>query len=172
VNELWIIACIPWLAGPLLMLARARGSPSLDDEPAGTPPFPALVSVIVPARNEAHNIEHCVTSILRSGWPSLELIVVDDRSDDGTSAIVSALAERDARLRVVSGAPVPQGWFGKQWACAQGAREARGSTLIFTDADTTHESDLIPRSMHAMAARSLDFFTVGGFQELGSSGSA
>ncbi len=167
-NDLWILACLPWVAGPLLMLARARGSPSVDDEPAAAPPSPPLVSVIVPARNEAHNIERCVASILGSSWPSLELIVVDDRSEDGTRAIVRAIAERDQRVRVVSGSPVPEGWFGKQWACAQGAREARGSTLIFTDADTAHASDLIPRTMHAMSARSLDFYTVGGFQQLGS----
>ncbi len=140
----------------------------LDDESPDPPPAPALVSVIIPARNEAHNIERCVTSVLGSGWPSLEVIVVDDRSEDGTGAIVRALATSDARLRVVSGALVPNGWFGKQWACAQGAREARGATLLFTDADTAHAPDLIPRSMHAMRTRALDFFSVGGFQELGS----
>ena len=150
------------------MIWRARGSPSLDNEPAVAPASPPLVSVIVPARNEAHNIGRCVASILGSEWPSLELIVVDDRSEDDTGALVRAIAERDPRARVIGGAPVPEGWFGKQWACAQGARAARGSTLIFTDADTAHSRDLIPRSMHAMAARSLDFFTVGGFQELGS----
>ncbi|MEP7087207.1 MAG: glycosyltransferase, partial [Gemmatimonadota bacterium] len=71
-------------------------------------------------------------------------------------------------VRVIDGTPVPEGWFGKQWACAQGARAARGSTLIFTDADTAHAPDLIPRTMHAMHSRAIDFFTVGGFQELGS----
>ena len=150
------------------MVWRARGSPSLDDEPGEIPPEPPVVSVIVPARNEAHNIERCVRSLLNSRWPSLEVLVVDDRSEDATGTLVRALAEKDARVRVIDGAPVPQGWFGKQWACAQGADAARGSTLIFTDADTAHAPTLIPRSMHAMRARSLDFLTVGGFQELGS----
>ncbi|HEY7861235.1 MAG TPA: hypothetical protein VIB98_07295, partial [Gemmatimonadaceae bacterium] len=66
---LWILASAPWLAGPLLVLWRARGSPSLDDDSPGIPPAPPLVSVIVPARNEAHNIERCVRSILASQWP-------------------------------------------------------------------------------------------------------
>jgi chlorobactene glucosyltransferase len=166
VHRLWILASAPWLAGPLLVLWRARGSPSLDDDSPGIPPAPPLVSVIVPARNEAHNIERCVRSILRSDWPLLEVIVVDDRSEDETGDIARAIAGSDARLRVVSGALVPDGWFGKQWACAQGARDARGATLIFTDADTVHAPDLVPRTMHAM--RALDFFTVAGFQELGS----
>jgi chlorobactene glucosyltransferase len=150
------------------MAWRARRSPSLDEGSAVPPASPQLVSVIVPARNEARNIERCVSSIERTGWPSLEIIVVDDRSEDDTGAIVRAMAARDARVRVVEGAPVPEGWFGKQWACEQGARVAKGSTLIFTDADTVHAPDLIPRSMHAIEARALDFFTVGGFQELGS----
>ena len=167
-NDAWIIASLPWLLGPLLMAWRARGSPSLDDESASAPPEAALVSVIVPARDEAHNIGRCVESVVRSSWPALEVIVVDDRSEDGTGAIVRAIAARDSRVRVVDGTPVPDGWFGKQWACAQGAREARGSTLVFTDADTVHAPDLIPRTVHAMRARALDFFTVGGFQELGS----
>jgi chlorobactene glucosyltransferase len=168
VNRFWILACLPWVLGPLLMFWRARGSPSLDDEPSEIPSEPALVSVIVPARDEAQNIERCVRSILDSRWPALEVVVVDDRSEDGTGAIVRALAAGDPRVRVIDGAPLPSGWFGKQWACAQGASHARGSTLIFTDADTAHGPELIPRSLHAMRTRAPDFFTVGGFQTLGS----
>ncbi|MEP7064908.1 MAG: glycosyltransferase [Gemmatimonadota bacterium] len=166
-NSTWILASLPWVLGPLLVLWRARDSPSLENESSEVPPNPQLVSVIVPARNEAHNIERCVRSILTSQWPALEVIVLDDRSEDGTGALVHALAENDARVRVIDGAPVPDGWFGKQWACAQGARTARGSTLIFTDADTEHAPSLIPRTMQALRARSLDFLSVGGFQELG-----
>jgi chlorobactene glucosyltransferase len=150
------------------MIWRARGSPSLDDEPDESPPEPPLVSVIVPARNEARNIERCVRSLLSSRWPALEVIIVDDRSEDDTGKLARALAAADARVRVIDGEPVPKGWFGKQWACAQGANAARGSTLIFTDADTAHAPTLIPRSMHAMRTRALDFLTVGGFQELDS----
>ena len=167
-NRLWILACLPWLLDPLLFIWRARDSPSLESEPAAVPPNPPLVSVIIPARNEAHNIELCVRAILDSRWPALEVIVVDDRSEDETGTLARALAAADARVRVMDGAPVPEGWFGKQWACAQGASAARGSTLIFTDADTEHAPTLIPRTMHAMRTRALDFFTVAGVQQLGS----
>jgi chlorobactene glucosyltransferase len=149
------------------MIWRARGSPSLDRELDEIPPEPPLVSVIVPARNEAHNIERCVRSLLATRWPALEVIVVDDGSEDATGSLARGLVASDAHVRVIDGEPVPDGWFGKQWACAQGASAARGSTLIFTDADTAHASTLIPRSMHAMRTRALDFLTVGGFQELG-----
>lgn len=150
------------------MIWRARGSPSLDNVSNEIPADSPLVSVIVPARNEAQNIERCVRSILDSRWPALEVIVVDDRSEDDTGALAREIATANPRVRVVEGAPVPGGWFGKQWACSQGASAARGSTLIFTDADTEHAPTLIPRSMLAMRANALDFFTVGGFQELGS----
>jgi chlorobactene glucosyltransferase len=168
VHWLWILASVPWLAGPLLVLWRARGSPWLNDDSPAIPSSPPLISVIVPARNEALNIERCVRSILASSWPALEVIVVDDRSEDATGELVRAIAAGDPRLCVVDGAPVPDLGFGKQWACTQGARAARGSTLIFTDADTTHAPDLLARTMSAMRARSLDFFTVAGSQELGS----
>jgi len=168
VNLTLLLACAPWVLGPLLLLWRGRASPWLTEEPSDVPPNAPLASVVVPARNEAHNIERCVRSILRSSWPNLEVIVVDDRSSDGTGDLVRAIAGADARVRVVDGVPVPDGWFGKQWACAQGAAAASGSTLIFTDADTVHAPALIPRTMHAMRARSLDFLTVAGFQELGS----
>jgi chlorobactene glucosyltransferase len=161
-----VLLALPWIIVPIAAVMRARRSRSLDEYAADTHGDVPLVSVVIPARNEAHNIERCVRSVLGTSWPALEVIVVDDRSDDGTGAIVRAIADGDARLRVVDGVPVPEGWFGKQWACAQGMRLASGSTLIFTDADTAHAPDLIPRSMHAMRARSLDFFTVAGFQEL------
>ncbi|MDQ2765953.1 MAG: glycosyltransferase [Gemmatimonadota bacterium] len=166
-NQAWITDYWPWILGPLVMLWRSRGSPSLGDESPDIPAEPTLVSMIIPARNEARNIERCVRSIQRTTWPALELLVVDDRSEDGTGDLVRALAATDARVRVIDGTPVPEGWFGKQWACAQGAREARGSTLIFTDADTAHAPDLVVRTVNAMRARAIDFFTVGGFQELG-----
>jgi chlorobactene glucosyltransferase len=97
-----------------------------------------MVSVIVPARNEAENIVGVVRSILASTYQPFELIVVDDRSTDSTAEQVRALGS-DPRLRLVMGNELPAGWFGKPWACVQGYREARGELLLFTDADTKHE---------------------------------
>jgi chlorobactene glucosyltransferase len=158
---------LPWIIPPLMTLFRLRNSRSLDDEdeiPLANPP---LVSVILPARNEAHNIARCVTSILSTKYPNLELIVVDDSSTDATAQIARDAAAGDARVRVITCPPLPEGWFGKQWACATGAKVARGSVLQFTDADTVHAPDLVPRSMKAMRARRAQLFSVAGHQELG-----
>ena len=158
---------LPWIMPPLVTYFRLRNSRSLDDEsdiPLADPP---LVSVIVPARNEAHNIERCVSSILSATYPNLELIVVDDSSTDGTADLARTAARGDLRVRVVVCPPLPEGWFGKQWACATGAKVARGSVLQFTDADTIHASDLVTRSMNAMRRARAQLFTVAGHQELG-----
>ena len=90
----------------------------------GTPaPF---VSVVIPARNEARNIERCVRSVLSTRYPSIEVIVVNDHSTDDTATIARTIAASDTRLRVIEAPQLPPGWFGKQWACAAGANAARG----------------------------------------------
>jgi chlorobactene glucosyltransferase len=158
---------LPWIVPPLVTFFRLRNSRSLDDEsdvPLANPP---LVSVIVPARNEAHNIARCVSSILSTTYPNLELIVVDDSSTDKTVAIAREAAAGDARARVITSPPLPDGWFGKQWACATGAKVARGSVLQFTDADTIHSADLVTRSTNAMRGARAQLFSVAGRQELG-----
>ena len=158
---------LPWIIPPLVTYFRLRHSRSLDDESDVSPPGAPLVSVIVPARNEAHNIARCVRSILSTTYPNLELIVVDDSSTDGTADVARRAAEGDPRARVVTNAALPDGWFGKQWACATGAKVARGSVLQFTDADTVHGADLVTRSTNAMRRARAQLFSVAGRQELG-----
>ncbi|MDP9206771.1 MAG: glycosyltransferase [Gemmatimonadota bacterium] len=162
-----VLWSLPWIIPPLVTYFRLRNSRSLDGEsdiPLADPP---LVSVIVPARNEAHNIARCVSSILATTYPNLELIVVDDSSTDGTAEIARAASKSDRRARVVTCPPLPEGWFGKQWACTAGAKVARGSVLQFTDADTVHGADLVTRSINAMRRTEAQLFSVAGRQELG-----
>ena len=162
-----LLFAAPWILGPITTIVRARFSRSLDDESAEPPPEPPLVSLVIPARNEAHNIRRCVESALASRYPRLEVIVVDDHSTDATGAIVTELAKRDARLRVITPPALPAGWFGKQWACATGAKVARGEVLGFMDADTAQAPDLVTRVVNAMRARAADLLSVAGTQELG-----
>jgi len=147
---------------------RVRGSKSLDDESATPPSNPPLVSVVIPARDEARNIERCVRSVLSSDYPELEVIVVDDGSTDGTGEIARRIAATDQRLRVMETGALPEGWFGKQWACETGARSSNGEIILFADADTVHSSDLVTRSVNTMLRRNADLFSVLGSQELGS----
>jgi chlorobactene glucosyltransferase len=161
------ILSLPWIVPLLVTYFRLRHSRSLDDESDIPLENPPLVSVIVPARNEAHNIARCVRSILSTTYPNLELIVVDDSSTDQTAAIAREATAGDQRTRVVTSPPLPDGWFGKQWACATGAKLAHGSVLQFTDADTVHSADLVTRSTNAMREARAQLFSVAGRQELG-----
>lgn len=157
---------LPWIVPPIVAFVRGLNSRSLDEYPAEAPPGSPLVSIIIPARNERRNIERCVRSVLSTAYPSVEVIVVDDRSDDGTGDAARTIAREDDRLRVVEAPELPAGWFGKQWACATGARTARGELLLFTDADTWHAPDLLPRAVNALQARNADLLTVAGRQEM------
>lgn len=99
-------------------------------------PDTPLVSVLVPARNEAAVIAGTVRRLLAQSYRKLELVVLDDNSEDGTGEIVREAAGGDPRVRVVCGKPLPPGWAGKNWACQQLSEAAQGEILVFTDADT------------------------------------
>ncbi len=184
-SEHWVAIGLglAWCALIVLVIWRFRDTRSLN-EYSPTPPTDApRVSVIIPARNEAHNIARCLRSVLASEYPALDVIVVDDHSNDGTGDIARAIAAEDVarrripgesrasrqpapRVRVLPAPDLAPGWFGKQWACQAGAEMATGSLLCFTDADTAHGPELITRSVNAMLARGADLFTVAGRQEM------
>jgi chlorobactene glucosyltransferase len=157
----------PWIVFPAVTIWRVRRSRELADLPPAPPSNPPLVSVIIPARNERRNIESSVRSALGGNYSNLEVIVVDDRSSDGTGEIARTIAREDARVRVTETTPLPEAWFGKPWACALGAAAARGDIFCFTDADAQHGPYLASRATRAMGERSLDMLTIAGRQELG-----
>lgn len=121
--------------------------------------FP-FVSILVPARNEALNIEACVRSLLGQDYPCFELIVLDDHSEDETIRILRSLAVQDSRLRILCGDPLPADWLGKCFACHQLANHARGEYLLFTDADTVHQPGSLAAVMAARAEDKADFLTL------------
>jgi chlorobactene glucosyltransferase len=163
IAALW---ALPWLIAPIVIFWRLRDSVHLDAYPAGTTASFPMVSVIVPARDEARNVEACVRSIVASRYPTFEVIVVNDHSRDGTGDIARRIAAEDARVSVIENPRLADGWFGKQWACHNGARTARGELLLFTDADTRHGPECLARSVNALAARNADLLSVVGTQEM------
>lgn len=96
-------------------------------------PLTASVSIIVPARDEAHNLPRLLASLAALDPAPREIIVVDDHSTDGTGDLARA-----AGATVIVPPPLPPGWLGKAWACQAGADVATGELLLFTDADTAH----------------------------------
>lgn len=96
------------------------------------------VSILVPARNEALNIEACVRSLLAQDYPTFRVHVLDDHSTDGTGEMVRRLGLDEGNGGLLKGRELPQGWVGKNWACHQLSEAADGEYLLFTDADTIH----------------------------------
>lgn len=147
----WMVSA-GWLWATWSLFSGLRRIESLDEVlPAADAGCPSL-SVIVPACNEAATIEPALRSLLALDYPSLGLIVVDDRSTDETGRIVERLAVEDARLRVVHVTELPAGWLGKNHALHVGSQAAAGDWLLFTDADVVYRPGALRRVM-AWAAR-------------------
>jgi chlorobactene glucosyltransferase len=163
----WLIPAVYLLFLVVLLYRYTHRRPHLRSYPPRT--SGPLISIIIPARNEAANIERCLRSVLDTTYDPIEVIVVDDRSSDATAAIVEEVArspESRGRLQLVRGGELPGGWFGKPWAIVQGCRVANGTILLFTDADTRHAPDLVPRCVAALERESVDLLSVLSRQEM------
>ena len=138
----------------------------------GVDPLP-LISVIVPARNEARNIRRCLQALLVQDYTRYEVIVVDDRSSDATPQILAELLAGEAarstnRLRVLHGKDLTPGWAGKPHALVQGAEAAQGEWLCFIDADTFAAPHLLSSTLGTAVQQQADLFSMLTEQELGS----
>lgn len=103
------------------------------------------LSVLIPARDEAAGISRTMKAALHSEEVDVEVVVLDDHSTDATPDIVLAVSQRDTRVRLIRGRPLPAGWNGKQYACGQLASAAEHPTLVFLDADVRLAPDALRR---------------------------
>ena len=122
--------------------------------------YTPLVSILVPARNEENNIEECVRSILHLGYNNFELLILDDESIDRTVEIVKPYADRNSKIKIIRGKPLPDGWLGKNWACKQLADHSSGEMLLFLDADVRLEEDALNSALFKMQYNSADILSV------------
>jgi hypothetical protein len=122
------LAALPAILTAVNLMALAR-------TPQGTPRPDTLVSILIPARNEAANIGPALDAALASTGVEIEVLVMDDGSTDDTAAIVQGYAARDPRVRLLAAPPLPEGWTGKIHACHRLAEAARGTHFLFVDAD-------------------------------------
>ncbi|MDD5311592.1 MAG: glycosyltransferase [Dehalococcoidia bacterium] len=107
-------------------------------------------SVLVPARNEEDNIGKCVSSLLAQDYPDFQVMVLDDNSTDRTWEILQELSLKDRRLTILKGKPLPDDWLGKHWACHQLALASDGELLLFVDADTWSQPDMLRCAVAAL----------------------
>ena len=140
---------------------------TLSDDP---PEVAEKVAVLLPVRDEARRLEPCLRSLLaQTGVPALQVFVLDDQSTDGTRDVVRRVVGDDPRVCVLNGAPLPDGWWGKPWACHQLAEEASGqhrgaeprrsrmpTVLVFVDADVVLSPYAVAATVAALRESRLD----------------
>lgn len=151
---IWLVVSIVFCILGLIIIHWIHNQYHLDVivTPALPPANPPLVSICIPARNEEINIRRCVESALDQDYPNLEVIVLDDRSTDATLSLLQDIASRDARLFLINGSALPDGWAGKPYALYQAASAARGEWLCFVDADTF----LAPQAVSSCYAKAVE----------------
>ena len=125
-------------------------------------------TALVAARNEAAGIEEAVRSLLASEGLELEVIVVDDNSEDGTKTILDRIAKEDARLLVLETKKIPPGWIAKNYAMELAQGRAKGEYLLFTDADVVHGPRALFNAVAVMQNERLDHLAVQPRMEAGS----
>lgn len=158
------MTALAWAAAVLALLPLLLGLRNLvlfrvPCEPA---PGGCRVSILIPARDEAANIREAVAAALASIEVDVEVVVLDDQSNDDTAGIVRRLAQDDSRVRLVVPPPLPPGWAGKQRACRLLAEHARHEVLMFIDADVRLAPEAASRAA-AFLLRSPRLGLVSGF---------
>ena len=119
-----------------------------------------FVSVIVPLRNEANNVNELIDNLCsQNSLANVEFILLDDNSDDSTFDLVSAAIEKRPNFRLIQGEPLPSKWIGKVWALHQLLAQTHGEIIISIDADVRLTSDAISKSITLMKSAQLDFLS-------------
>ena len=160
----WLILAVIGLAYALASTwgtaLVVRGVPVLLRDRSPPPGRWPRVSLIVPARNEVETLGPAMRSRLAEGYPALEVVLVDDRSTDGTGALVDAIAAEDSRVRALHLDSIPPGWLGKLHAMSEGLRRATGEWILFSDADVHLAPGTIARAVSLAEAQRLDHLSL------------
>lgn len=165
-NLLLLFAGLSLFIVGVTTIANLLTFPRLGRKPEATAvASPPLVSILIPARDEAAVIGNTVRAVLGQTYPHIELLVLDDQSSDCTAAAALEAAGDSAALRVLPGKPLPPGWLGKNWACQQLADAATGDLLLFTDADVRWRPDAVGALVADRDAMRADLLTVWPTQE-------
>ena len=119
-----------------------------------------MVSILIPVRNEEHNILNLLESIRNQDYQNYEVIILDDHSTDNTQELCAKFCRLNKRFRVIPGKALPKDWLGKNYACYQMAAESKGTFLMFLDADETIANGLINNTVHRIKFYRLDLLSL------------
>ncbi len=146
-----LLFVVGWYRRSLIWLT-SNSSRSQDDH--------ELISIVLPARNEAHHLATCLESLRNQSYLRWEAIVIDDRSTDETADIVRRFAQVDPRFQLIQIDALPSNWAGKNHAIHCGVPAANGEWLLFIDADTQHHPDNLSIVRQFAREQSADFVTL------------
>ncbi len=155
-----------WLTHGIRVAYGAFRLPWLKDfAPASNAECPRI-SMLFAARDEEEKLPAALATLMEIDYPNLEIIAVDDRSNDSTGRILDEFADTHTRLRVVHIAELPSGWLGKPHALQKAYEASTGDWLLFTDADVRFKTDALRRAAALAKARDLDHLTLMGDVEM------
>ena len=141
-----------WLCWSYWQTVRlVQQQPSFDATRRPVSPLPRL-DVVIPVKDEEQHIAACVESVLEQDYPDLRVVVVNDRSADGTASMLQAIQDRDPRVNRLDIAELPAGLFGKPHAVHCAAAKLRGDVVVFLDSDF----QLRPHCLSAIVGHLLD----------------
>ncbi|MCB1185898.1 glycosyltransferase [bacterium] len=158
---LWVLSCIA-LA---FVIWNIRAWPAVQLPPKIPPETPDAagdspsVSILIPCRDEEHNLPFLLESLHSQGSRVREILILDDESSDGTAGVIRRYGLMDRRIRLLSGRERPEGWFGKTWACHQLSEEASGDWLLFLDADVRLQRGAVDAMLAEAQSRELGFLS-------------
>jgi glycosyltransferase involved in cell wall biosynthesis len=156
----WMIALL-WVVSTAVALKKLPEIPDVLEAKYSSPLAERpVITVIVPARNEAANIEATLRSLLAVEGVRLEILAVDDRSTDATGSIMDRVATEETRVAVLHIAELPVGWMGKTHAMTLAAERAGGSWLLFTDGDILFAKDSLLRAMNFAESERADHVVI------------
>ena len=162
IKLLALVAVVPWCIAPFFTLLLKQFVPKFEQVAPRTSPKGSLprLSVLIPACNEADTIEHALRTLLKQEYPNLEVVVVNDRSEDDTGEIINRLAKEDHRIRAVHVEHLPTGWLGKVHALKVASEQASGEWMLCSDADIHFSRDCLKRAVLYAEQESLDHLSL------------
>jgi len=154
ITALWLVLQIKAMRS----FSQLRWSREIEPE---TPAVWPTLSVIIPACDEESSLEEAVRTVLAQEYEPLQIVLINDRSRDGSLQVMRRIAQEDSRVQVLDIQELPEGWLGKVHALHQGTRIATGDLLLFTDADVHFRSGFFRKTVAWMLEQELDHLTIG-----------
>lgn len=155
-----ILVFIYWLFLSCYLLINGQRIKYLSSVENKLPQDAPSVTIIIAARNEEKDLAQALRSVCELNYSAYSVIVVNDRSTDGTAGILTALQGQYEKLEVLHIRELPAGWLGKNHALYTASLRTKADYLLFTDADVVFKKDALQKAMHYALQHDLDHLTI------------